>query len=159
MNFERIKKLASLYNHELWDVKVWQEVEIHEKIKDGNNERIWRFKWLIIKTSKRNNHTWTFTVRGKVLGIDVEKVYPISSQTISKIVLLDEKRIRRAKLYYLRDKIGKDARLKSLFVWEKSYNRWKEITKRSLNVSIQEDVKTVEEPKTETSANETKETE
>ena len=78
MNFERIKKLASLYNAEFWDVKTWQEVEIYEKVIDGDNERIWKFKWLIIKASKKNLHSWTFIVRGKVLGIDVEKIYPIS---------------------------------------------------------------------------------
>ncbi len=135
MNFERIKQLASLYEAKIWDVKVWQEVEIHEKITDGKNTRIWRFKWLIIKVKNPNLHTWTFTVRGKVIGIDVEKVYPLSSTTIQKIILLDEKKIRRSKLYYIREKIGKDARLKSLLTGERSYERGKEITKRELNIS------------------------
>ncbi len=135
MNFERIKQLASLYEAKIWDVKVWQEVEIHEKITDGKNTRIWRFKWLIIKVKNPNLHTWTFTVRGKVIGIDVEKVYPLSSTTIQKIILLDEKKVRRSKLYYIREKIGKDARLKSLLTGERSYERGKEITKRDLNIS------------------------
>ena len=88
MNFERIKQIAALYNNaEIWDVKEWQEVEIHERIKDGNNERIWRFKGLIISVNKPNSHDGTFTVRGKVLNIDVEKTYPLSSQTIKEIIL------------------------------------------------------------------------
>jgi len=141
MNFERIKQLASMYDNKLWDVKVWQEVEIHEKITDGKNTRIWRFKWLIIKVKNPNLHTWTFTVRGKVLGINVEKVYPLSSVSIQKIILLDEKKVRRAKLYYIREKIWKDARLKSLLVWERSYERWTEIKKRDLNLIEKKDTK------------------
>lgn len=135
MNFERIKQLASIYENKIWDVKVWQEVEIHEKITDGKNTRIWRFKWLIIKVKNPNLHTWTFTVRGKVVGVDVEKVYPLSSTTIQKILLLDEKKVRRSKLYYIREKIGKDARLKSLLTGERSYERGKEIEKKDLNVA------------------------
>jgi len=135
MNFERIKQLASIYENKIWDVKVWQEVEIHEKITDGKNTRIWRFKWLIIKVKNPNLHTWTFTVRGKVIGVDVEKVYPLSSTTIQKILLLDEKKVRRSKLYYIREKIGKDAKLKSLLTGERSYERGTEIKKRELNTS------------------------
>ena len=154
MNFERIKQLASIYENKIWDVKVWQEVEIHEQITDGKNTRIWRFKWLIIKVKNPNLHTWTFTVRGKVIGIDVEKVYPLSSTTIKKIILLDKKKVRRAKLYYIREKIGKDARLKSLLTGERSYERGKEITKRDLNVSKVEN-KEVEKT-TETTTEEAK---
>lgn len=133
MNFELIKKIAALHNNaEVWDVKPGQEVEIHEKIKDGNNERTWRFRWLIIKVKHPNLHTGTFTVRGKVLGVDVEKVYPLNSTSIEKIILLDEKRIRRAKLYFIRNKIGKAARLKSLLQDEKSSLRWTEIKKRKI---------------------------
>ncbi len=153
MNFERIKQLASIYENKIWDVKVWQEVEIHEKITDGKNTRIWKFKWLIIKVKNPNLHTWTFTVRGKVIDVDVEKVYPLSSTTIQKILLLDEKRVRRAKLYYIREKIGKDARLKSLLTGERSYERNTEIAKRELNVAKVEN-KEVEKT-TETSTEET----
>jgi len=133
MNFELIKKIAALHNNaEVWDVKPGQEVEIHEKIKEWNNERTWRFRWLIIKVKHPNLHTWTFTVRWKVLWVDVEKVYPLNSTSIEKIILLDEKKIRRAKLYYIREKIGKAARLKSLLQWERSSLRWTEIKKRKI---------------------------
>jgi len=133
MNFERIKKLAALHNNaQIWDVKPGQEVEIHEKIKDGNNERTWRFRGLIIKVKHPNLHTGTFTVRGKVLGVTVEKVYPLNSTSIEKIILLDEKRIRRSKLYFIREKIGKAARLKSLLQGERSSERGKLIQKRTI---------------------------
>jgi len=147
MNFERIKQISALYNNaEIWDIKVWQEVEIHETVKDGNNERIWRFKGLIIRVKKPNSHDGSFTVRWKVLNIDIEKTYPLSSQTIKEIILLDEKKIRRSKLYFIREKIGKDARLKSLLTGERSYERGNKIWKRK----IAELASTKEEVKTET---------
>jgi large subunit ribosomal protein L19 len=140
MNFERIKKLAALHNNaEIWDVKPGQEVEIHEEIKDGNNTRTWRFKGLIIKVKHPNLHTGTFTVRGKVLGVTVEKVYPLNSTSIKKIILLDEKKIRRAKLYFIREKIGKAARLKSLLQGERSSERGKEIQKRPIIANTQKE--------------------
>ncbi len=148
MNFERIKQIAALYNNaEIWDVKEGQEVEIHERIKDGNNERIWRFKWLIIRVNKPNSHDGTFTVRGKVLNNNIEKTYPLSSESIKEIILLDEKKIKRAKLYFIREKIGKDARLKSLLTGERSYERGKKIEKRKIvDVKASDEVK---EEKTE----------
>ena len=144
MNFERIKQIAALYNNaEIWDVKVGQEVEIHERIKDGNNERVWRFKGLIIRVKKPNSHDGTFTVRGKVLNIDIEKTYPLASTSIEEIILLDEKKIRRSKLYFIREKVGKDARLKSLLTGERSYERGNKIGKRKIAelASTKEEVK------------------
>lgn len=136
MNFERIKQIAALNDLKIWNVKVWQEVEIHERIKDWKNERIWKFKGLIIKVKKWNSHDGTFTIRWKVLWISVEKIYPLCSNAIEKIILLDKKKIRRAKLYFIREKIGKSARLKSLLTWEKSSKRWIEIEKTKINTSL-----------------------
>jgi len=146
MNFERIKQIAALYNNaEIWDIKVWQEVEIHERIKDGNNERVWRFKGLIIRVKKPNSHDGTFTVRWKVLNIDIEKTYPLSSTSIEEIILLDEKKIRRSKLYFIREKVGKDARLKSLLIGERSYERGNKIGKRKIAEIVEKKEEKVEE--------------
>jgi large subunit ribosomal protein L19 len=84
-------------------------LEIHEKIKERNNERIWKFKGLVIRVKNPNHPTGTFTVRGEVAGVTVEKTYPLSYPKFKKIVLLDQYRIRRAKLYYIREKVGKKA--------------------------------------------------
>jgi large subunit ribosomal protein L19 len=152
MNFERIKQIAAIHNNaEIWDVKVGQEIEIHERIKDGNNERVWRFKGLIIRVKKPNSHDGTFTIRGKVLGVDVERTYPLCSTSIEEIILLDEKKIRRSKLYYLREKIGKDARLKSLLTGERSYERGKKIGKRKIAelVTASKETNAAEEEKAE----------
>ena len=150
MNFEQIKQLASIYNNtQVWDVKPGYEIEIHEKIKEGNNERIWKFKWLVIKVSKPNSHDGTFTVRWKVLGINIEKTYPLCSEAIQEIILLDKKKIRRAKLYFIRDKIGKDARLKSLLIGEKSYERGRKIEKRKISAEVKQNNEVKEEIKEE----------
>jgi large subunit ribosomal protein L19 len=87
---------------------------------------------LIIRVKNPNLHTWTFTVRGKVLWIDVEKTYPLSYDKIEKIILLDEKKVRRAKLYFIRNKVWKAARLKSLLQGERSSERGKLIGKRKI---------------------------
>jgi len=90
-------------------IKPGQLLEIHEIIKEKNNERIWKFKGIVIKVQNPNHPTGTFTVRGEVAGVIVEKVYPLSYPNFKKIVLLDQWKIRRDKLYYLREKVGRKA--------------------------------------------------
>lgn len=131
MNAERIKQIAIKEWYKLWDVKPWQLLEIHEKIIEWNNERIWRFRWLVIKVKHSNLHSWTFTVRWKVLGITVEKVYPLNCPSIVSIKLLDQYRIRRAKLYFIRDKVWKAARLKSILD-----ERWQDLQKKNIKILI-----------------------
>lgn len=90
------------------------QLEIHEKVGDGNNQRIRKFKGLVIKVKRPNHVDGTFTIRGKVAGIAIEKIYPLSFVNFEQVVLLDEYKIRRAKLYYMREKVGKDAKMKSV---------------------------------------------
>ena len=112
MNFERIKALQEKNNVSLLDVQPGMFLEIHEKL-EGDNNRVWRFKGLVIKVKKPQNADGSFTIRGNVAGVDVEKIYPLSFTKFEKVTLLDEYKIRKAKLYYIREKIGKDARMKS----------------------------------------------
>lgn len=114
MNHERIKQIALKKWYKLWNVKPWQYLEIHEKVKEWKNERIWKFRGLVIKTRKPNSHTGSFTIRWKVVGTIVEKVYPFICSSIVDIKILDEYKIRRSKLYYIRDKVGKAARFTSI---------------------------------------------
>ena len=95
-------------------------------IRDRNN-RIWKFKCLVLKVKKPSNPDGTFTVRGEVAGVSLEKIYPLSFPKFDKVILLDEYKTRQAKLYYLRDKVGKDARMKSKIT---STQRNKDILKR-----------------------------
>jgi len=117
MNFDRLKNFYDNNGSKILDIKPGLYIEIHEK--DVETNRIWRFKCLVIKVKKPKNADGTFTVRGMVAGVEVEKIYPLSFNKFDKIVLLDEYQIRRAKLYYIRDKVGKDARFKSKITAEK----------------------------------------
>ena len=94
-------------------------LEIHEKVGEGTTERIWRFKGLVIKTKKLNHPDGTFTIRGTSSGVVIEKIYPLSFGKFEKVLLLDEYKVRTSKLYYMRHKIGKDARLKSKITADK----------------------------------------
>lgn len=113
MNFERIKTLQEKNNVSLLDVQPGMYLEIHEKIWEGDSNRVWRFKGLVIKVKKPQNADGSFTIRGTVAGVDVEKIYPLSFTKFDKVTLLDDYKIRKSKLYYIREKIGKDARMKS----------------------------------------------
>lgn len=117
MNIERLKHLYDKNGAKIVDIKPGMQVEIHEK--DVETNRIRRFKCLVIKVKKPGHADGTFTVRGTVAGVEVEKIYPLSFNKFDKIILLDEYKVRKAKLYYIRDKVGKDARFKSKITADK----------------------------------------
>lgn len=106
-------------NMPVLSVKVWQQIEVHEKIGEWNNARVWKFKGLVIKVKNPNQAVWSFTIRWTSSGMTIEKVYPLSYSKFVKVILLDEYKIRKAKLYYIRDKVGKASRMKSLITSER----------------------------------------
>ncbi|PJA49235.1 MAG: 50S ribosomal protein L19 [candidate division SR1 bacterium CG_4_9_14_3_um_filter_40_9] len=112
MDFARIKHLQEKNENEILPVKPGMLLEIHEKL-EGENNRIWKFKCLVLKVKNPQHADGTFTVRGDVAGVMVEKIYPLSFTKFKKVILLDAFKTRKSKLYYLRDKIGKDAKMKS----------------------------------------------
>ena len=114
MNFERLKKLYQQKKYPILPVKVGQQLEIHEQVGEEGNSRVSKFKGLVIKVKKPQHPDGTFTIRGTVARMTVEKIFPLSFERFEKVLLLDEYRVRRAKLYYIRDKVGKDAKMKSL---------------------------------------------
>ena len=93
-------------------------VRVHQKIKEGEKERIQIFEGLIIKISHGHGVDKTFTVRKVVEGIGVEKIFPIHSPNIAKIEVKKKSKVRRSKLYYMRERFGKSARLKGRFLTE-----------------------------------------
>ncbi len=113
MNNSRLASIRAQKWYHILPIKPGQMLELHEKVGEGNNERIWKFKWLVIKVQRPNHIDGTFTIRWKAAGHTIEKIYPLSFTKFEKVILLDAHKIRRAKLYYLRDTVGKDARLKS----------------------------------------------
>jgi large subunit ribosomal protein L19 len=110
MNNARLQELYEQKGYKKLDIKPGQYLEIHEKLGD----RVWRFKGLVIRVQKPSHPDGTFTIRGVAAGQTIEKVYPLAFQGFSKVTLLDEYKVRRAKLYYIREKVGKDAKFKSL---------------------------------------------
>jgi len=114
MNQKRLATLRVAKGYHILPIKSWMQLELHEHVGEWNNKRIWKFKWLVIKVKKPNHPDGSFTIRGKVAGQTVEKIYPLSFPKFAKVLVLDEYKIRRAKLYYIREKVWKDAKMKSL---------------------------------------------
>ncbi|MCL2081810.1 MAG: 50S ribosomal protein L19 [Oscillospiraceae bacterium] len=92
-------------------VTVGDTVKVHVKIKEGNRERIQVFEGIVI-AKKHGGISETFTVRRLSYGVGVEKVFPLHAPNIAKVELVRRGKIRRAKLYYLRGRVGKRAKVK-----------------------------------------------
>ena len=86
-------------------------VTVHYKIKEGNKERVQQFKGVVIQR-KGTANTATFTVRKMSGGIGVERIFPIASPFIENIEVTKYGKVRRARIYYLRNLTGKKARIK-----------------------------------------------
>lgn len=98
------------------DIKPGYTVRVHERITEGEKERVQIFEGLVI--SVHNGHVATdrsFTVRRVVSGIGVEKVFPVLSPTLEKVEVKKVAKVRRAKLFFLRGRTGKAARLSERF--------------------------------------------
>ena len=89
-----------------WTIKVFQ------KIKEGDKERVAPFEGLVIARKHGREAGGNFTVRKMFSGVGVEKIFPIYSPTIQKIEIIKKAKVRRAKLYYLREKSRKETRRK-----------------------------------------------
>ena len=90
-------------------------VRVHVKVVEGNRERIQAFEGVVI-AKKGGGLTENFTVRRMSYGVGVERTFPIHSPRIDKIEVLRRGKVRRAKLYYLRERTGKAARIKDRMV-------------------------------------------
>ncbi len=106
-----IAKIQSQNLKKVPDVKVGYTVRVSQKIKEGGKERIQNFEGLVIKVGHGAGVEKTFTVRKIVEGIGVEKVFPFHSPNITKIHVVKKAKVRRSKLYYMRERFGKSARL------------------------------------------------
>ena len=92
---------------------VGDTVKVYAKVKEGNRERTQVFEGTVIKRQNGSNRE-TFTVRKSSNGIGVEKTWPLHSPIVEKIEVTRRGKVRRAKLYYLRDIVGKKAKVKEL---------------------------------------------
>jgi len=92
--------------------QVGDTVNVTVRIKEGDKERLQAFKGVVIRKRKGQSGA-TFTVRKVSYGIGVERIFPMNSPLLEKIEVLSQARVRRSKLYYLRERRGKAARLKN----------------------------------------------
>jgi large subunit ribosomal protein L19 len=103
-------------------VKSGDTVRVHIKVKEGNKERVQIFEGLVIAVKHGVGLNGTFTVRKISLGVGVERIFPLHSPRIVKVERVKQSKVRRSKLYFMRDLRGKNARLKELNrepqVWE-----------------------------------------
>lgn len=93
------------------DVRTGDTVRVHQKIKEGNKERIQVFEGVVIRTDRKNSITSSFTVRRIASGVGVEKTYLIHSPLVLKVEITKRSKVRRKYLSYLRQRSGKSARL------------------------------------------------
>ncbi len=95
------------------ELKAGYKVKVHTKVKEGDKERIQVFEGIVI-AQKKGGIRSTFTVRKVSYGVGVEKVFPVYSPMIDKVEIVSKAKVRRAKLYYLRELKGKASRLKEI---------------------------------------------
>ena len=93
------------------NVQIGDTVRVHVKVKEGSRERIQVFEGIVI-AEKHGGIEKTITVRRLSYGVGVEKVFPVYSPSIDKIEVVRHGNVRRAKLYYLRGRVGKAAKVK-----------------------------------------------
>ncbi|MBQ26798.1 MAG: 50S ribosomal protein L19 [Nitrospiraceae bacterium] len=106
---ERVRQ--SLKSDHVPTMKIGDTVRVHVKIVEGERKRVQVFEGILI-AQRGSLNTETFTVRKISHGVGVERIFPVHSPNIEKVEVVRHGRVRRAKLYYLRDKKGKEAKVK-----------------------------------------------
>ena len=104
---------AAQLKAEVAEFSVGDTVRVHAKVKEGNRERIQIFEGTVLKRQNGGARE-TFTVRKTSNGVGVEKTWPLHSPIVEKIEVIRRGKVRRAKLNYLRDRVGKKAKVKEL---------------------------------------------
>ncbi|MBQ8413280.1 MAG: 50S ribosomal protein L19 [Lachnospiraceae bacterium] len=110
---EIIKSIEAAQIKEVTDFNVGDTIKVYAKIKEGNRERVQAFEGTVLK-KQGGSCRETFTVRKTSNGVGVEKTWPLHSPTIEKIEVIRRGKVRIAKLNYLRDRVGKKAKVKEL---------------------------------------------
>ncbi|MCU0429512.1 MAG: 50S ribosomal protein L19 [Cytophagaceae bacterium] len=110
-----IKLVEADFNAKRKDIPAFHAgdtVNVHVKIKEGNKERVQNFQGVVIQRRNQNTNGETFTVRKVSGGVGVERIFPVLSPSVEKVELVRRGSVRRARLFYIRDKKGKGARIK-----------------------------------------------
>lgn len=110
-----IKTIEESQKRDVASFKVGDTVKVHFKIIEGKTERVQVYEGLVL-CFKNAGARRTFTVRKNSYGVGVERVFPLYSPRIAKIEVMRPGRVRRSKLYYIRGKVGKAAKIRELIV-------------------------------------------
>lgn len=94
------------------DFKAGDTVNVHVKISEGNKERVQQFQGVVITRRGKGTNGESFSVRKVSNGVGVERIFPLLSPSIDKIEVMKQGKVRRAKLYYMKGRHGKSARIK-----------------------------------------------
>ncbi len=145
---------AKFKKHDVVNVKSGDTVKVHQKIKEGNKERVQVFEGVVIRTDRKNSHTSSITVRRNTGGVGVEKTYLLHSPLVVKVEVTKRSKVRRNYLTYMRERTGKSARLAGLDFNREEVNTVKEAPAPKEEPKAEEPEATTEteEPKTETKA-------
>ena len=109
---DAIKNLvASNLKESVPEIEIGSSVKVHVKIREGERERIQMFEGTVI-AKKGSGVAETFTVRRISYGVGVERVFPVNSPNVADVKIVRYGKVRRAKLYYLRDRVGKASKVK-----------------------------------------------
>lgn len=110
-----IKAVEAKDNEKIPQLAAGDTVSVHVKIKEGERERIQEFKGLVIRLRNSGNNSAVTVRRMASNGVGVERTFLLRSPRIDKIVVERHGKVRRAQLYYMRDRTGKSARIKEKF--------------------------------------------
>jgi ribosomal protein L19 len=140
MSFELIKKVNDAQKKEaVLNIKSGDTVRVHQKIKEGNKERIQIFEGVVIRTDRKKSHTSRITVRKIASGVGVEKSFLLHSPLIEKIEIVRRSKVRRNYLSFLRNRSGKSARLKQVAFDREAVNTLPEALKAEEKVESTEE--------------------
>ncbi|SRR5690606_3426252 len=112
MDLVKFVEEQAVVKNELPAFKAGDTISVHYKIREGNKERVQVYQGVVIQMNSTGTNQ-TFTVRKISNGIGVERIFPISSPNIDKVVVNSYGKVRRAKLFYLRGRTGRAARIKA----------------------------------------------
>lgn len=138
---------AKYFKPAVVDVKSGDTVKVHQKIREGNKERVQIFQGLVIRTDRKGSHTSRITVRRIASGIGVEKSFMLHSPLVLKIEVTKRSKVRRNYLTYMRSRTGKAARLTGVDFDKGSVNDVKDTVAEAEEDKIKEETAKTAEAK------------
>jgi large subunit ribosomal protein L19 len=155
MSFELIQKVNNEQRKAaVIDAKSGDTVRVHQKIKEGNKERIQVFEGVVIRVDRANSHTARITVRKVASGIGVEKSFLLHSPLVEKVEIVRRAKVRRNYLSFLRNRSGKSARLKAVSFDREAVNDVRDPEAEAEEERLKEEAKAAAEAKAAEKASE-----